>query len=371
MLKLIQFVRKTSNFSSWVLRVGPVLCMGCVLLQGAGSKVESVTGSGASGSRSHARSLDRRIRQSLRRSLSHKQRHMEQTKQTKPVNKQTKQAAQAPQKQQKASPEDMVENRKDGIVGGIALTVNNDPITLYQIEMQEKVNHVNRQQAINSLILQCIQAQEIKRLKIDIEDDKVDAEIENIAKHNGMNVSDFMRTLAGEGINPVAYKAQLKKQLETRELLRNILLFNANTNSETKMREYYNAHRDEFTVPSDVLATRYTAKDTQTLTQALEHKDTDVPGVTKGEERISIKALNPQIAQMFLSTKEHTFTPILNAGGGNYVAFYIEEKLGKQEVSFAQARGFIANKLIEEQQDKILAEYYEKLRVKAKIKFLR
>ncbi len=287
-------------------------------------------------------------------------------------NQETQNLPKTPPKTTKAASQDKQEQEelKEGIIGGIAITVNNDPITIYQIETQEKEHHVSRQQAVNALILQRIQAQEIKRLKIDIEDDKIDAEIENIARHNGMDMQDFLRTLASEGINPTTYKAQLKKQLETRELLRNILLFNTNTNSETKMREYYNAHKSEFSVPSEIITIRYTAQDTQALTKALENRNLDIPGVTKGEEKINIKTLNPQIAQMFLSTQEHTFTPILNAGGGNFVSFYIKEKIGKENVSFSQAKHFIANKLIEEQQDKILAEYYEKLRVKAKIKFL-
>ncbi|GMB95860.1 MULTISPECIES: SurA N-terminal domain-containing protein [unclassified Helicobacter] len=346
------------------------MCLCLVFLSlhaaGSGSNVESVTGKGVGGAKHNAKSLDEQIKKALK-----KPGQATQVAPQTPEEQKRQERSKSIQPFKKLPPEDLVEERKDGIVGGIAVTVNNDPITLYQIETQEKENHISRQQAINTLIIQRIQAQEIKRLKIDIEDDKIDAEIENIAKHNGMSVNDFMRTLANEGIDPMRYRKQLKKQLETRELLRNILLFNVNTNSETKMREYYNAHREEFSVPSEVLTTRYTAKDTKTLTQALENKDIEVPGVSKGEEKINLKSLNPQIAQMFLSTKEHTFTPILNAGGGDYVSFYIQKKLGKEEVSFSQARGFIANKLIEEQQDKILAEYYEKLRVKAKIKFLR
>nr|WP_286349394.1 SurA N-terminal domain-containing protein [Helicobacter sp. NHP21005] len=345
------------------------ICLCLVFLNAhadSGSNVESVTGRGVGGAKHNAKSLDEQIKKALKKPGQATQaapKTLEEQKQP--------ETSKSVQPFKKIPPEDLVEERKDGIVGGIAVTVNNDPITLYQIETLEKENHMNRQQAINSLIIQRIQAQEIKRLKIDIEDDKIDAQIEEIAKHNGMGVNDFMRTLANEGIDPIHYRKQLKKQLETRELLRNILLFNVNTNSETKMREYYNAHREEFSVPSEIMTTRYTAKDTKVLTQALENRNIEIPGVSKSEEKINLKSLNPQIAQMFLSTKEHTFTPILNAGGGNYVSFYIQQKLGKEEVSFSQARGFIANKLIEEQQDKILAEYYEKLRVKAKIKFLR
>ncbi|WP_233704644.1 SurA N-terminal domain-containing protein [Helicobacter bizzozeronii] len=352
--KFSRITRVSGGFGHFVLGLGVVLAVA----QGTGSKVESVTGQEGSG----AKNLDKYIKEVLKK-----------------AKREPKEASQPSleqeSKQRKTNrtyaPQDSAEGRAGNIVGGIAITVNNDPITLYQIETQEREQHVSRQQAINALILQRIQAQEIKRLKIDIEDDKIDAEIENIARHNGMDTQDFMRTLAGEGINPSAYRAQLKKQLETRELLRNILLFNVNTNSETKMREYYNAHKEEFSIPSEIITIRYMAKDTKTLTQALENRNVEIPGVTHNEEKIHVKSLNPQIAQMFLSTKEHMFTPILNAGGGNYVSFFIKQKLGKEDVSFNQARNFIAGKLIEDQQDKILAEYYEKLRVKAKIRFLR
>ncbi len=352
-------MRYFSKFLRFILGLSVVLAVA----QGADSKVESVTGQGGSS----AKNLDKYIKEALGKSK--KELHQESPKRSQ---KQTQEESkQANKLGSPKTPSPETEGRADNIVGGIAITVNNDPITLYQIETQEREQHVSRQQAINALILQRIQAQEIKRLKIDIEDDKIDAEIENIARHNGMDTQDFMRTLAGEGINPSAYRAQLKKQLETRELLRNILLFNVNTNSETKMREYYNAHKEEFSIPSEIITIRYMAKDTKTLTQALENRNVEVPGVTHNEEKIHVKSLNPQIAQMFLSTKEHMFTPILNAGGGNYVSFFIKQKLGKENVSFNQARNFIAGKLIEDQQDKILAEYYEKLRVKAKIRFLR
>lgn len=46
-------------------------------------------------------------------------------------------------------------------------------------------------------------------------------------------------------------------------------------------------------------------------------------------------------------------------------------KKGKNEVSFSQAKQFIAQKLVEESKDKILEEHFEKLRVKSRIVMIR
>ncbi len=51
-----------------------------------------------------------------------------------------------------------------------------------------------------------------------------------------------------------------------------------------------------------------------------------------------MKTLNPQIAQVFISHEQGSFTPVMNGGGGQFITFYIKEKKGKNEVSFSQAQ---------------------------------
>ncbi|PAF52389.1 peptidylprolyl isomerase [Helicobacter sp. 13S00477-4] len=262
------------------------------------------------------------------------------------------------------------ENKSD-IVGGIAITVNGDPITLYQIDQEEKKLKIDKKKAIDVLIAQRLKDQEIKRLNIRVDDSRIEAEIDNIAKHNGMDRDTFVSTLISQGINFGKYKDQLKEQIETQELLRNILLSNANTAGEAEMRSYYNKHKNEFSVPKEVETIRFVSKNPQALKKAIENPMMNVSGVEKGEEKISLESLNPQIAQVFIQTKKEAFTPVLNAGEGSYVAFFIKDKIGQTQVSFEQAKSFIAQKLIESSQDRVLDEYFEKIRVKANIHIIR
>ncbi|PDW13120.1 SurA protein [Helicobacter pylori] len=259
---------------------------------------------------------------------------------------------------------------EDKVVGGISLLVNGSPITLYQIQEEQEKSKVSKAQARDRLIAERIKNQEIERLKIHVDDDKLDQEMAMMAQQQGMDLDHFKQMLMTEGHYKL-YRDQLKEHLEMQELLRNILLTNVDTSSETKMREYYNKHKEQFSIPTEIETVRYTSTNQEDLERAMADPNLEVPGVSKANEKIEMKTLNPQIAQVFISHEQGSFTPVMNGGGGQFITFYIKEKKGKNEVSFSQAKQFIAQKLVEESKDKILEEHFEKLRVKSRIVMIR
>ncbi|GHR39116.1 hypothetical protein VN1260_09590 [Helicobacter pylori] len=269
------------------------------------------------------------------------------------------------------NPNDAASNTlEDKVVGGISLLVNGSPITLYQIQEEQEKSKVSKAQARDRLIAERIKNQEIERLKIHVDDDKLDQEMAMMAQQQGMDLDHFKQMLMAEGHYKL-YRDQLKEHLEMQELLRNILLTNVDTSSETKMREYYNKHKEQFSIPTEIETVRYTSTNQEDLERAMSNPNLEVPGVSKANEKIEMKTLNPQIAQVFISHEQGSFTPIMNGGGGQFITFYIKEKKGKNEVSFSQAKQFIAQKLVEESKDKILEEHFEKLRVKSRIVMIR
>ncbi|WNE31840.1 SurA protein [Helicobacter pylori] len=259
---------------------------------------------------------------------------------------------------------------EDKVVGGISLLVNGSPITLYQIQEEQEKSKVSKAQARDRLIAERIKNQEIERLKIHVDDDKLDQEMAMMAQQQGMDLDHFKQMLMAEGHYKL-YRDQLKEHLEMQELLRNILLTNVDTSSETKMREYYNKHKEQFSIPTEIETVRYTSTNQEDLERAMADPNLEIPGVSKANEKIEMKTLNSQIAQVFISHEQGSFTPVMNGGGGQFITFYIKEKKGKNEVSFSQAKQFIAQKLVEESKDKILEEHFEKLRVKSRIVMIR
>ena len=256
------------------------------------------------------------------------------------------------------------------IIGGIAIKVNGDPITLYEIQHTMQTQHFSKTQAQDFLVAQCLKKQEIKRLNIVVDEMRLDQEVQAVAAQNRMSYQQFLNALYQEGITLEIYKERLKDQIQTRELMRNILL-SSDVSSEEEMRKYYNNHRDDFIIPTEIQTMRYSAKDPKLLERAISNTLVSINGVEKTPEKLTLNMLNPQIAQMFSSIQTGQFTPILDAGNGRYVAFLVQEKLGESTMSFEEAKNYIAQKIAQTSQDQILDEYFEKIKLKAHIEYVR
>lgn len=268
------------------------------------------------------------------------------------------------------STQDTPKASAQNIVGGIAIKVNNDPITLYEIQSLSAKQHISKNKAQEILIANRLKDQEIKRLNIVADDMRLEQEMESIAAQNNLSYQQFIQALYQQGLTPESYKAKLKDQIQTRELMRNILL-SADTASEETMRKYYDTHKNEFVTADQVQTIRYSSKDPKLLERAIANTTLTLNGVEKTPEKLKLNMLNPQIAQMFAQLQKGQFSPILDAGNGSYVAFLVQEKSGDNAMSFEEAKGIIAQRLAQDHQEQILSEYFEKIKQKAHIEYVR
>lgn len=262
---------------------------------------------------------------------------------------------------------------KQNIVGGIALFVNGEPITLYSIQKTQKMLNTDRIRATDFLIMEKLRQDEIKRLKIDITESQIDAQIAQIAQQNNMSLEQFYAAVSKEGMNLNEYREKLREQILTQELMRKIL-FSSNVGQEDELRKYYNEHKEEFVIPKSVNVTKFVSNSRESLSALVDAKikPSALPSdVASDDEDINLESLNAQIADVMLVTPQNAFTQILETGDGGYVVFFINKKLDTKEVDFNQAKNYIAQKLIASNQEKILSEYFERVRSRSKIVFVR
>lgn len=262
---------------------------------------------------------------------------------------------------------------KQNIVGGIALFVNGEPITLYSIQKTQKMLNTDRIRATDFLIMEKLRQDEIKRLKIDITESQIDTQIAQIAQQNNMSLEQFYAAVSKEGMNLNEYREKLREQILTQELMRKIL-FSSNVGQEDELRKYYNEHKEEFVIPKSVNVTKFVSNSRESLSALVDAKikPSALPSdVASDDEDINLESLNAQIADVMLVTPQNAFTQILETGDGGYVVFFINKKLDTKEVDFNQAKNYIAQKLIASNQEKILSEYFERVRSRSKIVFVR
>lgn len=108
----------------------------------------------------------------------------------------------------------------------VAIIVNGDPITLYDIEQRTRLMQIagakgaGRQQAIEELINDKLKLSAAKGYKLEITQSDVDSAFGNIARSSRTTPENFAKGLASAGINPDTLKARLKADLAWSQIIR-------------------------------------------------------------------------------------------------------------------------------------------------------
>lgn len=257
-----------------------------------------------------------------------------------------------------------------GIIDGVAIKVDGNIITLYQIKEVEKKDNVDENKAKNILIKERIKENEIKRLGIKVDDSKVEDEINNIVISNGITRDELKDALKAQGVDFETYKKRLREHIINRELMQKILQTSPNITNEDDLKRYYEENKTEFAFPTKIKVTSYTSTNDAALQQFLRNPITLNPNITSKEEEIDLKSLPQQIVNVFLQTPEKKFTPVLNSGN-TLIVFFIKEKIDKEILPFDEIRENVLQKYTQARENDILNDYFDKIRANANIEFLR
>lgn len=147
------------------------------------------------------------------------------------------------------------------MVSGIAVLVNGDPVTTYDLAKEQEALARNmkssgapvpgadqlRQVALDSLINKKLIEHKIKELDIKVGEDEIKQAIEDVKKTNNITEEQLLAALAARGLSFDDYKAQLKEQLERLRLI-SVEVRSKIQISEKDVQEYYKQHADSFQV---------------------------------------------------------------------------------------------------------------------------
>lgn len=256
------------------------------------------------------------------------------------------------------------------IIDGVAIKVDGNIITLYQIKELEKKDNIDENKAKDILIKERIKENEIKRLGIKVDDAKVEDEINNIAVSNGITRDELEKAIKAQGMDFETYKKDLKERIINRELMQKILQNSPNITNEDDLKRYYDENQTEFAFPTKIKVTSYTSDSDVALQQFLRNPMALNPNIVSKDEEINIKELPQQIVNIFLQTPDKKFTPVLNSGN-TLIVFFIKEKTDKEILPFDEIRTIVLQKYTQARENDILNDYFDKIRANANIEFLR
>jgi peptidyl-prolyl cis-trans isomerase SurA len=294
------------------------------------------------------------------------------------------------------------------VVDGIAAVVNGDVITYSQIrqlsaprekllrqqlsgkELENKLIEL-RQLALKDLIDRRLVIQAFKKESYQIPDHIVDQRVHDVIRESfGGDRNTFIKTLEAQNYTLGEFK---EKELE-RIMVQAMRSHNVKANqiiSPTKVEEYYKKHRDEFTTKEQIKLRMIMIpgqKDTasapaqkalaeEVLGKLAGGAEFDRTAQVYSEDStrdnggdwgwIERNTLAAPLEKFAFNMPVGRISNIIDYAG-NYYILKVEDKRGGTTKSFAEARGDIEKKLIQEEAQGLQERWIASLRAKAYIK---
>ena len=293
-----------------------------------------------------------------------------------------------------------------GVIDGIAAIVNSDVITYSQVralsapkeklllsqyrgdELTAKVKEA-RQAALKDLIDRQLIIQSFKKEGYQIPDHFLDEQVKQIIQENfGGDRNTFVKTLQAQNYTLGEFKKnELEKMIVQAMRSKNAKL--ETLISPTRVQDYYNKHRAEFTSkeqiklrlimiparPSDQAAQKSMAE--EILSKLVNGAEFDRMAQIYSEDStrdlggdwgwVDRGTLAAPLEKVAFNLPVGKISNIIDVGG-NYYILKVEDKRGGDTQSFAQVRDQIEKKLLQEEAQNKQERWLASLREKAYIK---
>ena len=259
------------------------------------------------------------------------------------------------------------------IIGGIAVTVDDETITLYEIKQEQAVTQLSIKQTVDLLIRTKLEKIEAKKRNVSVSNQEVLDDLNKMADQNNMTLTQLY-----EAMSSVRHLSESQTKVKTREKLLKQKLFNAIAMSqmeeptEEELEEYYNLHLDEYQTPKTIDTMLYTSSNKEALEQKISNPMMNLPSVQTQAQTVETAKINPRLAQLLVRTKDGSFTPVLpQMGGTGHMAFYVMKKNELNTPPLELVQDQLQAKIMDEKREQVLSEHFQRMRVNADIKVLR
>jgi len=256
-----------------------------------------------------------------------------------------------------------------GLVNAIAILVNNQPITLYDIDNEMTTNNLPKQTAINKLVDEILYQQELKKYNVTVDMFDIDDYIEKLAKRNNMNIFDF-KNLVRQQQNYELFRLNIKNQLLHQKLIKKIAQGKLKLASDDDILLYYENHKDKFQIANKIDVIHYSSTNKRALQQLKQNPMLQDSSISMQTTTLTQNMLTPQEKYIINTTKPKSFSVIF-AQNRKYHIYFVQDKKDITTIPLKQVKNQIFQIIMQQREQSYLKEYFETLKITANIKTLR
>jgi len=255
------------------------------------------------------------------------------------------------------------------LINAISIIVNDDVITLVDIDNKMKNTNLKKNQAVEILIDELLYKQAIKKENISVDEFDIDNYIELLAKQNNMKLYEFKNTIKQQE-DYTKFREKIKKQIIHQKLLQAIAANNLKRVTEDDMKIYYKNNIAQFVKPVKTDVKVYSSLKKSNLIDIknnpmLVSSDINIQDFTLEDAKV-----NPKIRYILANTNEKEFSTIFQ-NKKIYSMFFVIKKYDVKEISFEDAKNKIFSIMMKKRENDYLKNYFETLKLTANIKILR
>jgi hypothetical protein len=255
------------------------------------------------------------------------------------------------------------------LVDAIALVVNGEPITLYDIDKTMTEKGMTKEQAIGLLLDSTLYEQALEAESISVDFFEMEDYMDRLAASNGMTLAEFKAAIRARQ-NMVEFEEEIKERIKREKLTRKVASRDIKRASKDDIRRYYENNIDKFNIAGRIEVIVYKSKSRGSIKDVTNNPIITPEDVQKETVVLRQNEIALNFKELINSTKVGDFTPIF-MNDGYYTTLYIKQKMDVVTVSYDDAKNQIFNVIMKEREDKLLKEYFDKVRITADIKVLR
>lgn len=251
------------------------------------------------------------------------------------------------------------------LINAIAVTINDIPVTLYDIDKEMTEKRVSKKDAVESIFDTILYDQEVKKYGISVDIFDINSYIDKLAAANKMNTLDFKNVIRQQQ-DYDAFVEKVKQQLIHEKLVQRIAQGNIKLATEEDMKRFYENNIEKYSLADSIEVIAYVSNDKNALIQIQRNPMSEIQNVLKQNITLKQGEMNSQVKYLLNNTKEKSFSVIFPQNKA-YNMFYVVNKKEVKAEEYESVKTKIFNEMMLQREQSYLKEYFETLKITAKI----
>lgn len=255
-------------------------------------------------------------------------------------------------------------------INGIAITVNNAPITIFDIKEDMQKRKVDENSSVSYLIDKLLFEELVKENSISVDIFEIDEYIQKLAASNGMDIYSYKSIIKQEYPDYSKFENDVKESVIRQKLIQKLVRGQLAIATQEDVKLYYEKNLSKYQTAKYFNVTQYSSTNKEDLLQKISNPMKVLTSVKNSDIKISSSDVHAQLQYVLTTTNISSFTPIFVANN-QFISLYIKSKEGNVALNFEIVKDKIFTEIMEQRERVFLENYFEKQKLKAEIKVLR